>query len=173
MLYPATPGLPQEGWRYTKHFVPFESVRHSSWHRSRQTPRVLAPADFLSLLRKHKTPYFNSCGIDRNRWGERSRHDFAMPASGTLWFANPQRRANLFQVPANWLPYTSIQDIVLSSRDGTRLGGEFTKGWRAVLHDLTEQGYLQPSAGLSLLIGEDSHALNRRFGGFEWETPQE
>lgn len=130
----------------------------------------MTPGEFLCLLRKHKKPCFDACGVHRDRWGDWLRHEFAMPQQGTLWFSTPHWRGNLWLVPANGFPYVSVQDTVLSE-GGVRYAGEVTRGWRSAMACLLEEGYLRPSLELSRLIGEDSYERALKFSGRpQWEA---
>ena len=144
-------------------------MRDSRWHLARETPRAMPAGEFLWHLWRHKRGCFDSCGIRRNRWGDRIRDEFSMPAMGTLWFSTPARLIDVWLVPANWFPYVSIQDLVLTDESAVRYSGEITRGWRSALAALLEEGYLQPSPQLSRLIGEDSFERAQSFTGFLWE----
>jgi hypothetical protein len=148
--------------RYLRRLSAPPGMRDSACHLNRCPEQGMESGDFLCLLRRHRRGRYDSCGVERNRWGDRTRDLFSMKPMGTLWFSTPTTKDMLFPVRANGLPYVSVQDVTMLE-NGTVTSGEVAKGWRATISDLVETGYLRPSEQLSLLIGEDTFGLAVRF----------
>lgn len=126
----------------------------------REFPRCMYPGEFVSLLQKFKHPRVSSIGVESNRWGARMREEAGFGPQGTVWVADSYEKDNLFVIPCNVIPYSSIKTKTWNEST-TRWSeeGELARGWRTALATLVKSGHLNSHSDLSFLIGEDTFKL--------------
>ena len=122
----------------------------------RMPARCLYPGELLEILWQFKHPRVNTLGVNRNRFGERTRSDcgFQVPC-GTFYWATPREREDLCLLPADCIPYAPVREGGIDPIT-TKWQGEVVRGWRGFLSDLLKQGIIRHDDELSYLIGEDS-----------------
>lgn len=127
---------------------------------SRAPVRCMYPDEFLAVLRKHRHPRWPTIGVVASTVVNNHRQsETIFDASGTVYVANATEFRDLFIVPANCLPYTSIKTAEWDEPTARWKNGDIVRGWRTALHMLIRGTYLRPDQELSWLIGEDTYKL--------------
>ena len=118
------------------------------------------PDEFVQLLRKHKAPRWHTIGVTSSQVTNWQRQkDTPFDQSGTVYVGGLDGYRDLFVVPCNCLPYTSIKTATWSEERARWENGIITRGWRTALNMLVKGTYLYPSPELSWLIGQDTFDL--------------
>jgi hypothetical protein len=118
------------------------------------------PDEFLAVLREHRHPRWPTIGVACSAVTNAQRQtDTIFDASGTVYVANCYVFRELFVVPCNCLPYSSIKTATWSEERTRWENGEIVRGWRLALVMLIKASYLEPSPRLSWLIGQDTFAM--------------
>lgn len=125
----------------------------------REGVRCMYPAEFVALLHRHRHPRWPSIGVVCNERVNEARAAAGIEKCGTVYVANVDEWRDLFAIPANCIPYTSIKSAEWDERQNRWKGGGLARGWRTALDTLVSRTYLEPSDELSWLIGKDSFAL--------------
>lgn len=129
---------------------------HATQWPTREPVRAMYPAEFLSILRRHKHPRWPDIGIVSRASVNIMRREAGFRNQGTLYVANATERRWLFSVPTDCLPYTTIKTATWSEERTKWERGELVRGWRPALVSLLSSTYLLPSNELSYLIGQDT-----------------
>ncbi len=129
---------------------------------SREPWRSMFPGEFLHLINKHKHPRWFTASVLSSRWGAKPRKEVGISPQGTVYFADAQSREDVFAIPCDCIPYTSIRTAHWREDISKWSDGELVRGWRPALESLLTQGYLYPHEELSFLIGKDSKGASPR-----------
>ena len=133
---------------------------HLTQSISRAPARCMYPDEFVATLRTHKHPRWPTIGIACSRVANQQRESETLfGSSGTVYVANVHQIRDLFVVPCDCLPYTSIKTATWNEERTRWENGEIVRGWRQALTSLIQTTYLEPSRELSWLVGEDTFKL--------------
>lgn len=133
---------------------------HLTQSIQRAPTRCMYPAEFVATLYQHRHPRWPSIGVIASRsMNQQRQRDTVFGSSGTIYVANITEFRDLFVVPADCLPYSSIKTATWNEASSRWENGEIVRGWRQALVALIRATYLAPSFELSWLIGQDTYQL--------------
>lgn len=125
----------------------------------REAVRCMYPAEFALLLHRHRHPRWPSIGVACLDRVNEARAAAGIEKCGTVYVANVDEMRDLFSIPANCLPYTSIKTAEWDEGQSRWKDGGLARGWRPALETLVRKTYLSPSNELSWLIGKDTFQI--------------
>jgi hypothetical protein len=118
------------------------------------------PDEFLSTLRRHRHPRWPSIGVIASTVANNHRRtDTIFGSSGTVYVAGIREMRDLFVIPCDCIPYSSIKTATWNEERTRWENGEIVRGWRQALTSLIKATYLEPGPELSWLVGEDTFKL--------------